>query len=222
MPEIGGFETLEKMREIRRLIELPILMVTSSRDADGIVRALQLGANDYVNKPVNMAVLTARINAHLSRRKVFLELLNTKNELDAQFEKQQESEALMQKYCIASTEVARGSFLKHLDAVSDLLVKSFEARQPLRPGIVGTITRNMDVICNDGMRLGFSVISEHAEKIKAEIAEMASVANGEKTRGFDAIEPMLEALRKKLFAMSPTDSTLYKDDLEMDIENIAC
>jgi len=65
MPGIGGLETC---REIRRTMDVPILMLTVRNAERDKVMALDAGADDYVVKPFGMAELLARIRAALRRR----------------------------------------------------------------------------------------------------------------------------------------------------------
>src|SRR5712671_4947387 len=69
MPEISGLEALKTLRESYSPIELPIIMVTAKNQSDDVVRALNLGANDYVTKPIDFAVALARIGTQLSHKR---------------------------------------------------------------------------------------------------------------------------------------------------------
>jgi DNA-binding response OmpR family regulator/tRNA A-37 threonylcarbamoyl transferase component Bud32 len=66
MPGIDGFEVLRRLRQTFALQALPVIMATARDGSDSVVRALQLGANDYVAKPLNFQVLLARIQTQLS------------------------------------------------------------------------------------------------------------------------------------------------------------
>src|SRR4030088_1224985 len=68
MPEISGLEALKTLRETYSPIELPIIMVTAKNQSDDVVKALDLGANDYVTKPIDFAVALARIGTQLSHK----------------------------------------------------------------------------------------------------------------------------------------------------------
>lgn len=68
MPEIGGLDVLERVRERYSASELPVVMLTSRSDSATIIRALETGANDYVTKPAELPVLLARVNGQLDRR----------------------------------------------------------------------------------------------------------------------------------------------------------
>ena len=65
MPGMDGFEVLRQLRARADQTELPIIMVTASTDTDQIVKAFELGANDYLTKPVDVAVTLARISTQM-------------------------------------------------------------------------------------------------------------------------------------------------------------
>jgi diguanylate cyclase (GGDEF)-like protein/PAS domain S-box-containing protein len=69
MPEISGLEALKTLRETYSPIELPIIMVTAKNQSEDVVKALDLGANDYVTKPIDFAVALARIGTQLSHKR---------------------------------------------------------------------------------------------------------------------------------------------------------
>ena len=66
MPGLSGFQTLQKIRETFEPIELPVLMLTASDDQESITKALQMGASDYIVKPIKTEVALARIRTQLS------------------------------------------------------------------------------------------------------------------------------------------------------------
>lgn len=68
MPEMDGLEVLSAIRESRPMTELPVIMVTARNQSADVVAALQLGANDYVTKPVNFTLLLARLQTVLRLR----------------------------------------------------------------------------------------------------------------------------------------------------------
>src|SRR6266436_2888873 len=69
MPDIGGLDALQKLRERYSAAELPIIMVTAKAQSDDIVKALDLGANDYLTKPIDFPVAVARIGTQLSHKR---------------------------------------------------------------------------------------------------------------------------------------------------------
>ena len=68
MPGMDGYAVLEQARALRP--EMPILMVTAFGDVDGAVRALKLGADDYLTKPVRLEELRNRVQKELDRRRL--------------------------------------------------------------------------------------------------------------------------------------------------------
>ena len=66
LPDMSGHDLLERWRS--ELVELPIVILSSRTDETGIVRALELGADDYLTKPFGMRELAARIRVALRHR----------------------------------------------------------------------------------------------------------------------------------------------------------
>jgi len=69
MPEVSGLDALKTLREAYSAIELPIIMVTAKNQSEDIVKALDLGANDYLTKPIDFPVALARIGTQLSHKR---------------------------------------------------------------------------------------------------------------------------------------------------------
>lgn len=66
LPDMPGHDLLQKWRD--EGLELPVVVLSSRTDEAGIVRALELGADDYVTKPFGMNELVARIRVALRHR----------------------------------------------------------------------------------------------------------------------------------------------------------
>jgi len=69
MPDIDGIEVLSLTRKQRSPSDLPVIMVTACDDSADVVRALRLGANDYVTKPLDFEVVLARVQTQLSLKR---------------------------------------------------------------------------------------------------------------------------------------------------------
>ena len=67
MPGISGLETLERMQADPRLRTIPVIMLTAADDMNTMVQCVLSGAEDYVFKPFNPVLLSARINACLEK-----------------------------------------------------------------------------------------------------------------------------------------------------------
>jgi DNA-binding response OmpR family regulator len=64
MPRMNGFELAQKLRERSRI---PVLMLTARSEEEDVVKALSLGADDYLTKPFSPKILLARVKALLRR-----------------------------------------------------------------------------------------------------------------------------------------------------------
>lgn len=68
MPEMSGFQVLEQLANDIQLRDLPVLVTSSLEGIDHVVRCIELGAEDYLPKPVNPVLLRARIGASLEKK----------------------------------------------------------------------------------------------------------------------------------------------------------
>lgn len=68
MPDVTGFDILKEMRLNQVLKNIPVIVLTSSEDADTKLKALQLGATDFLSKPVDASELALRMRNTLSSR----------------------------------------------------------------------------------------------------------------------------------------------------------
>jgi two-component system response regulator len=62
LPRIDGIEVLRRVREDQRTRRLPIVVMTSSREAADVSRCYELGANSYVRKPVDFSEFVQAIH----------------------------------------------------------------------------------------------------------------------------------------------------------------
>jgi sigma-B regulation protein RsbU (phosphoserine phosphatase) len=83
MPGMNGLEVLKFLRRIDSLIDLPIIMETARGESEDIVEALELGANDYVTKPLDLPVVLARIRTQLALKRAVSQVTDLEQKLDA-------------------------------------------------------------------------------------------------------------------------------------------
>jgi diguanylate cyclase (GGDEF)-like protein len=69
MPHIGGFEILKSIRSDKELQHTPVIILTSSTDAETMLKALELGATDFLGKPVDPSELALRLRNTLSAKR---------------------------------------------------------------------------------------------------------------------------------------------------------
>jgi len=70
MPEMDGYETLERIKGSIALRHIPVIMISAVEEMDSVVRCIEMGATDYLPKPFNPALLRARINASLAEKRL--------------------------------------------------------------------------------------------------------------------------------------------------------
>src|SRR5262245_23522410 len=83
MPGMTGLEVLKFLRRVDSLIDLPIIMVTAKGESEDMVEALELGANDYVTKPLDFPVVLARIRTQLALRRAVSRVTELERKLGA-------------------------------------------------------------------------------------------------------------------------------------------
>jgi putative two-component system response regulator len=69
MPEMDGYEVLERLRENPLTRDIPVIFVTARGDAADEERGLQLGAVDYITKPIKPMIVLARVHTQLENKR---------------------------------------------------------------------------------------------------------------------------------------------------------
>lgn len=82
MPDRPGHDALIGIRARFDAERVPVIVVTALDDSGVVAKALEAGANDYISKPIDLRVLTARVKAQLDRRQAVLELDAVRNNLE--------------------------------------------------------------------------------------------------------------------------------------------
>lgn len=70
MPIMNGFQVLEACLNDVNLRQIPIIMTSAMEELDAVVKCVELGAEDYLTKPVNPILLRARVNASLEKKRL--------------------------------------------------------------------------------------------------------------------------------------------------------
>ncbi|MGH2977374.1 MAG: response regulator, partial [Gaiellaceae bacterium] len=91
MPELDGYEVLAELKDDPHLREIPVIVTSALDELDSVVRCLEMGAEDYLTKPVNPVLLNARINASLEKKR----LRDQQRELISKFATKEVAEDLL-------------------------------------------------------------------------------------------------------------------------------
>jgi class 3 adenylate cyclase len=70
MPECTGYEVLESLRRSGRLATLPVIVISAIDELDSAVRCIELGAEDYLTKPVDATLLRARVSNAIEKKRL--------------------------------------------------------------------------------------------------------------------------------------------------------
>jgi len=68
MPDMNGYQVLEAMQADKGLNDIPVVMVSALDEVESAVRCIELGAEDYLHKPINAVLLKTKVAAILEKK----------------------------------------------------------------------------------------------------------------------------------------------------------
>lgn len=93
MPNIDGFEACRRLKANPKLVDIPVIFITSKNENEYEEYGFSVGASDFIHKPINAAILAARVRTHL-KIKLVMDYLRDENERLHDSKKQSPSELL--------------------------------------------------------------------------------------------------------------------------------
>ena len=91
MPELDGYQVLAALKLDPHLRDIPVIMTSSLDELDSVVKCIEMGAEDYLTKPINQVLLNARITASLEKKR----LRDQQRELISKFATKEVAEDLL-------------------------------------------------------------------------------------------------------------------------------
>lgn len=70
MPVMNGYDLLERLKGDDALRHIPVIMITAVDDVESIARCIEMGAEDHLPKPFNAAILRARVDSALAKKRL--------------------------------------------------------------------------------------------------------------------------------------------------------
>lgn len=191
MPVMDGLETCRRLKADQRLQRIPVIFITSKDKSDDVLAGFDMGASDYITKPVNKAEVLARVRTHVMLFNSILELerLNQlaleANPLTGLPGNNSLCEALSRAIEDGGSQCVIYCDLDHFKAFNDKY--GFARGDKVIEFTAETIRSAMYSICGPGQFLGhiggddFSIIvpSDKAEELALEIARRFDESVGE-------------------------------------------
>ena len=96
MPGIDGFETCHRLKANELTKDIPVIFMTALSQTAVVVRGFQLGAVDYIIKPIQKEIVLARVTTHLTIQKLQRSLQKQNAQLQREIKQRQKAEASLQ------------------------------------------------------------------------------------------------------------------------------
>lgn len=110
MPGLNGYEICQRIKEDKRLSDIPVIFLTVKSEVNDEIEGFHKGACDYIIKPFSPPIVTARIATHLKLRQSLSQLQNQNHLLEERIAERTEEVCLTQDiaiYCLASLAETR-------------------------------------------------------------------------------------------------------------------
>ena len=95
MPEVNGYEVLERMKADAQMRHVPVIMISAVDELDSVIRCIELGAEDYLPKPFNPTLLRARVGASLEKKRMRDDILRHVRRMERDLETAREIQMSM-------------------------------------------------------------------------------------------------------------------------------
>ena len=156
LPDINGLELLKTFRKEHNSESLPVIMVSAFNDVDSISKCIQLGAQDYLPKPINGTILLAKVVAALERK----------------FWREREKELVNKLHIQATTDQLTGIYNRRVifEALDEAMENSKQSKDRQFATIMFDIDFFKQVNDNYGHAGGDAVLISFAQLLQTEIS----------------------------------------------------
>tara|TARA_B100000902_G_scaffold137231_1_gene135442 strand:- start:560 stop:2044 length:1485 start_codon:yes stop_codon:yes gene_type:complete len=156
LPDINGLELLKTFRKEHNSESLPVIMVSAFNDVDSISKCIQLGAQDYLPKPINGTILLAKVVAALERK----------------FWREREKELVNKLHIQATTDQLTGIYNRRVifEALDEAMDNSKQSKDRQFATIMFDIDFFKQVNDNYGHAGGDAVLISFAQLLQTEIS----------------------------------------------------
>ena len=127
MPGMNGLDVLQHLRQAHGPADLPVIMATAQDQSGDVIKALGLGANDYVIKPLDFGVVLARVRTHLALKQSVAQIRDLERNLSARNQELESANARL----VAAADQAR----RELDLAARVQLSLLPKVPPQVPGV---------------------------------------------------------------------------------------
>ena len=170
MPQLNGYDVCKKIRSLPEFRQTPVIFLTAKSSEMDEIRGLEIGANDFIQKPISPKKLIARVNSNL-RKDV----------------KKTEEKSLPTNIKIGSLYIDRNKYLVNIDGSAKIFPrKEFELLYYLASNpekVLGRETLLKDVWGLD-VYVGDRTIDVHIRKIREKLGKRADLIETVKGVGY--------------------------------------
>lgn len=170
MPEMDGFETCQRLKQNEKTKHIPVIFMTALVDVENKIKAFTIGAVDYVTKPFERREVLARINTHLTLKRL-------QKNLESEIEERKNVEARLRQY--AQDLQARN---EELDAFSHTVAHNLKNPLHATAGIAHLLAEDFKTMSDDDLKKYLDIVDRGGRKainIIEELLVLASVRRQE-------------------------------------------
>lgn len=117
MPRLDGFGYMDKIRADKTIWHMPIIVQTALKERETKIRALSCGADDFLNKPLDLEEVALRVYIHLERFFILQDLQTLRGKLHAELEQANETITQLESRL---TESDRELITRHHEAIKNI------------------------------------------------------------------------------------------------------
>jgi DNA-binding response OmpR family regulator len=149
MPGIDGFETCRRLKAMRATQTIPVIFMTAVTDTDEKLKGFELGAVDYITKPIQAKEVLARVHTHLTIQRL-------QQEMKAALQREAEQKRRLTTFTSTTSSI--------LGTVLNSMSFSLDALQ-----------RNHDRMTHDERARAITKLAENRQKAIGKIQELLAV-----------------------------------------------
>ena len=144
MPGMDGYEVLQRLRDDDATRDIPVIFITAMSSSENEEKGLALGAVDYITKPINPAIVLARVNTHLELKRARDRLAGENEWLEAEVMRRISENLLIQDLniralaCLAETrDNDTGHHILRTQSYVELLARQLQGHARFRYALNG-------------------------------------------------------------------------------------